>query len=306
MRLKRMRLKHKISVILFFIVICFFTALFFSIKFNNKVSPTNRSYLDEQYAVIDGKVVDLKNYYEVPRIDNAVHVDASRFVFCEDGQIIDLYEVSDSDITETLITELNSTVGIREIKAQLLTFDIFTNDGQIYIITYPDAFKRFEPESGLKRDTCKLGDPIVWLTINTDLTVICEFFDGNTWIEYPGYSNTALWKNIIDACVGKNFVIGLTSDGKVLSDGIDFSVDNAIRIDVLNHNGDSIPLALTEEGRIVAPENINSPIVSEAMQFTDIVDFIATNNGIILAKKSDGSLIATTNDIYNPEYVSQP
>ena len=48
--------------------------------------------------------------------------------------------------------------------------------------------------------------------------------------------------------------------------------------------------------------------LTQAESFTDIVDFTYYdgNEFVILAQKADGSLIATTNNIYNPEYVSQP
>ena len=70
------------------------------------------------------------------------------------------------------------------------------------------------------------------------------------------------------------------------------------------------PIALTSDGTFIFPEDYPSSLskqVLEASEFTDITDFIIHGFGdIILAQKSDGSLIATTNDVYNPEYVSQP
>ena len=46
-------------------------------------------------------------------------------------------------------------------------------------------------------------------------------------------------------------------------------------------------------------------VVTQAEFFTDVVDFYASSNPWnILVQKSDGSLWATYNDYYDPEYVN--
>ena len=121
------------------------------------------------------------------------------------------------------------------------------------------------------------------------------------------FHETTSWENVIDYCACKDFIIALTAYGNVLSSGIDFSVDNAVKIDIIDNY--DIPVALTSDGKLVFGDSQQfSDILTQAESFTDIVDFTyyVGNDLVILAQKSDGSLIATTNDIYNPEYVSQP
>ncbi len=291
-------------------------------------------HIDDTWSIIDGKVVCIKNDsgYSLSdkissEINNAVCVYQSRFVLCEDGSCIDLYgspferwpyylypeiepefrEGSEWDGTYPvfeLIKELYNSCGIRVIMKNAgmdkSPYFIHANNGKVYQFNDP-AEQYFEYDDILTAD-------------------------GKIYSEK--FPETASWENVVDYRICEDFIIALTSDGKVLTSGIEFSVENAVKINIIYLPSQRIPAVLTSDGKLIFGEikedftNIEGATTEklqeyynglqntliQAENFTDIVDFtyIDGNEFVILAQKSDGSLIATTNNIYNPEYVSQP
>lgn len=284
-----------------------------SVRDDEKPRLELKDSIDSMWAVKDGKVFCIQKFSGdtghdkiATEIENAVCVYQSRYVYCKDGSCVDLYgspferwsyylypdvdpilrEGSEWDGTYPvfeLIKELKSSCGIRRIEkisgmVKSPCF-IYANNGKVYQFTDP-------AEQYIEHDDI--------------LTV-----DGK--IRDEKFHETTSWENVIDYCACKDFIIALTAYGNVLSSGIDFSVDNAVKIDIIDNY--DIPVALTSDGKLVFGDSQQfSDILTQAESFTDIVDFTyyVGNDLVILAQKSDGSLIATTNDIYNPEYVSQP
>jgi len=290
--------------------------------------------LDNMWAVLDGKVYCIQKASGntlmdsiASEIENAVCVYHSRFVFCEDGSFVDLLgspferwsyylypdidpvlrEGSEWDGTYPvfeLIKELNSSCGIRNISRVYgmvqAPYYIYANNGKVY--HFEDPASQYDEYDDILTPDGKIYDE-----------------------KFP---ETSSWENITDYRSCEDFIIGLTSDGKVLSSGIEFAVENAVKIDIIYLIDQRIPAALTADGKLVLGEikedysDIDGTtadriekyyqelrdVLIQAENFTDIVDFTYYDGSdfVILAQKSDGTLIATSNDVYNPEYVSQP
>ncbi len=282
--------------------------------------------LDSHWAVKDGNLFWLLKRQKVDeKIENAIKVYYSRFVFCTQNTFVDLYgsplerwpyyqQGEDFSLYEfkewngtypvfDLINELNNSCGIRYIEQEYgwdePFYYIHANNGKIY----------------------QFSDPAEQYLEYADILTV----DGKIYDEK--FPETASWENVVDYRICEDFIIALTSDGKVLTSGIDFSVENAVKIDII-YTHQKIPAVLTSEGTLVFGKikedysNIYGTTLealqkyyqglqttlTQAESFTDIVDFTYYdgNEFVILAQKADGSLIATTNNIYNPEYVSQP
>ncbi|MBQ6809559.1 MAG: hypothetical protein IJP09_02475 [Clostridia bacterium] len=153
--------------------------------------------------------------------------------------------------------------------------------------------------------------------LNEDGTVSCDC--------YPEVSE---WKDVVDIDASGEVLLALTSDGKVFSAGTDFNHENVVMIDIIETLDFSspVPVALTFDGRLLIGDypgkgldydssELNPSekeyykeiytVVTQAEFFTDVVDFYASSNPWnILVQKSDGSLWATYNDYYDPEYVN--
>ena len=279
------------------------------------------------YAIKNGKLIWISNSSPRNReflesIDNVVDVFANRFAFLENGDVIDLYgrtpeeikkEVIDPEIpnydsikevTLSTVQDLYHNIGIKKfIDPTVVYYVIRANDGNVY---YLDTLANLEGKVKVQKDI---------------LTADGKIYDEK-------FPETASWENVSDYRICEDFIIALTSDGKVLTSGIDFNLENAVKINIIYLTSQRIPVALTSDGNLVFGKikedysNIYGTTLealqkyyqelqntlTQAESFTDIVDFTYYdgNEFVILAQKSDGSLIATTNNIYNPEYVSQP
>lgn len=320
-------MKKNIMIIII-LLICFFTIHGCTILEPNEeliLPPTIvdseslkiRIDLDPQYFIVDGKVVNLRKQISnsaveeyAAGIENAIDVDCSRFVFCEDGSVVDLYEVIDTSMMSeepTLSCSLNDVSDILQIESV----------GGYYAVKSPNGIEGFEAIDHAKdlAHSGLVGEPFV--VLQKDGTVYCQ--DWALWlgksIDSEAFPEVSTWTEIVDVAAGKDFVIGLNANGEVLSTGIDFTPKDVIKIDVINLDYEYyVPVALTADGKLIFgnhPQYVDSAI-KEAEHLTDIRDFTWSVRGVsvdplvILAQRSDGSLIGTTNDIYNPEYVSQP
>ncbi len=301
------------------------------------------TYFSYDFAVKDGKVLPLlkeHSLFEYSAIDNAVSVYEGRFVLCDDGKFKDLYDSeSKRELypTNDLIDELNEGCGIWKIECpDAFTVKIYANDGKMYKIkettvesmaadsglSVEEFLQTYDPASRVKVSEYEKteskkeasfteiveGKAVLYkIVLNDDSTVLCLKYVNSEWAPYEGFSEFAEWKNIVDIVAVQSVIIGLQEDGKVLSVGTDFSVDNAVKIDIIdNYN---IPVALTADGKLVFDETqYFADVLIQASEFTDVADFTYYDGSefVILAQKSDGTLIATTNDVYNPEYVCQP
>ncbi|MBQ6809092.1 MAG: hypothetical protein IJP09_00105 [Clostridia bacterium] len=150
--------------------------------------------------------------------------------------------------------------------------------------------------------------------------------DGTVFCEY--YPEVSEWENIVDIDVCREMVLALTSDGKILSVGTDFIAENVVMVDIADEYATTnfITIALTSDGKLrfgdypgkgmdLESSDIDSfekkyyqeidSMIKQAESFTDVVDFYASSDSWnILVQKSDGSLWATYNDYYDPEYVN--
>ena len=121
------------------------------------------------------------------------------------------------------------------------------------------------------------------------------------------------------------FILALTSDGKLLSSGIEFEHENIVKFDIWDFgtggsNYGDLPVALTADGNLIFGELINRDVseyllknwdkqIEIAKSFTDVKDFTYTfpaENLIIIVQKSDGSVWATQNDSSFTENVNIP
>ncbi|MBQ2915334.1 MAG: hypothetical protein IJE51_00935 [Clostridia bacterium] len=310
---------------------------------NSDIKENPVTYFSYSYVVKDGKILPLMKAFEFEdytAIDNAVSIHSNRFILCSDGKFIDIL---DSEFrrelfpTNNIIDKLNEDCEIEKIESHGSTaVKIYTKDGELYEIlestiesmaadaalSVEEFLKTYDPASLVKisnYEETKKDKAVYFSTnyygkytsykvvLNNDSTVSCMKESDSEWVPYDGFPELSKWKNIVDIKARKGIIIGLQSDGKVLSSGMDFSVDNAVKIDIIDNY--DIPVALTSDGKLVFGDSQQfSDILTQAESFTDIVDFTyyVGEDLVILAQKSDGSLIATTNDIYNPEYVSQP
>ncbi len=290
---------------------------------DNVVNFDVNNALDSHWAVKDGKLLWLLTPQEKhSEIDNAISVYASRFAFLENGDVADLYgrtpeeikkevidpEIPDYDtlkeVTLSTIKHLHQNIGIKKFTTPAIAdYVIRANDGNVY---YLDILANLEGKVKVQKDILSA--------------------DGKIYSEK--FPETTSWENVVDYRICEDFIIALTSDEKVLTSGIEFSVENAVKINIIYLPSQRIPAVLTSDGKLIFGEikedftNIEGATTEklqeyynglqntliQAENFTDIVDFtyIDGNEFVILAQKSDGSLIATTNNIYNPEYVSQP
>ena len=130
--------------------------------------------------------------------------------------------------------------------------------------------------------------------------------------------------------MASNFILALTSDGKLLSSGIEFEHENIVKFDIWDvcnwdawdTNYGDLPVALTADGNLIFGEltsrdHISSKQILEiidkqieiAKSFTDVKDFtyiFPAQNLIIIVQKSDGSVWATQNDSSFTENVNIP
>ncbi len=308
-------------IFLFFIII-----LFTGCSFDNVV--TNEGLYDNQgelrdynssfqadkisvsYAIKDGNLVWIKKSSPkslefLESIEDVVDVYCDRFAFLKNGDVVDLYgrtpeeiiqEVIDpevpnydslKEVTLSTVENLYQNIGIKKFyDPPVVSYVIRANDGNVY---YLDL-------------RANLAD-----TVEVQKDILSE--DGK--IYNAKFPETYLWENVVDYSSCEDFIIGLTSEGLVLSSGIEFWVENAVKINTIYFNSQRIPVALTADGKLVFgddyPQYVETAI-KEAESFSDVCDFTWVIKGddlVILVQKSDGTLWATTNDIYNPEYVNQ-
>ncbi len=267
----------------------------------------DRSYLDPIFAVFDGKVTCIRTDYLFLKSDketvnslNAKYVDESHFIYCDDGTIKTLNKGGVDTVFN--IYNILETDGIHRIENRNHYSYITTENGKVYY--YSDECKEIEA----KKITWSNRDYRFSIVLRNDGTVYCmDIIDHVDMEKFPELST---WSDIVDVSCGKDFVVGLKSNGEVVSTGIDFSEKNIVMIDTFETVNMSIPMALTADGKLVVPEQFQTePAISEALSFTDIVDFLPVGwesggaHSVILAKKSDGSLIATKNEFFDPEYV---
>jgi len=150
----------------------------------------------------------------------------------------------------------------------------------------------------------KLDNPV----LNTDGTLNC-----------PQFPEAEEWTDIVDFCMAQNFILALTSDGKLLSSGIEFEHENIVKFDILDvfsPYGD-LPVALTADGKLIFGELTSRDQISQqslekfdrnievAKTFTDVKDFTSYGYTVIV-QKTDGSVWATQNDISFTENVNSP
>ncbi len=308
---------------------------------NNENEPLSGEILNwrGEFFIRDGKVLLLKEdtqyYYSLAeienaaRIDNAICIHSSRFVQCDDGTFKDLLETEDRNAlypTVDIINELNETCGIWKIidsgdslsEGNWAVY-IYANDGTLYSINeVPSEISSFdmektervqvsayeknsESEHEVRKGTVRIDGVRYEVILNEDGTVVCDC--------YPEVSE---WNNIVDIQCYEEIILGLSKNNSVIAAGCDFYAENVIEFGFI-HKGYSIPYALTADGRLVFGDfsNITVPqhkaVLTQASEFTDVVYFVYEfqPRAFFLIQKSDGTLWATANDIYNPEYVNQ-
>lgn len=291
-----------------------------------------------EFFIRDGKVLLLKEdkqyYYSTAeienaaKINNAVSIHSSRFVQCDDGTFKDLWETEDRNAlypTVDVINELNETCGIWKIidsgdslSEGNWTVNIYANDGTLYIINEnpPDGIaSEFEKTERIQVSTYGKETEIIskkeYLMIGRDLHEVFLNEDGTVSCDY--YPEVSAWTDIVDISCYEEKLLGLTSDNKLLSAGCDLLAEKVAEFGFI-HQGYNIPYALTSDGKLIFADysdlmpSHNRNVLAQAESFTDVLGFTYTTDPelIILVLRSDGSLVATTNDVYDPEYVGQP
>ena len=255
-----------------------------------------------------------------------------RFAFLSDGSIVDMMKTNaynrmlddirqnyepeewdyfisqNNEITESFLNDLNKSVGIIDIRYDIKymnsvywVYNIYTADGKVYQMDVNYATKYSQIET-----------PI----LNLDRTLNC-----------PQFSETEEWTDIVDYRIASNFILALTSDGKLLSSGIEFEHENIVKFDIWDVcywdsvQGD-LPVALTADGNLLfgeltSREEISSEKILEnidkqietAKTFTDVEDFTfyGPNDDLyIIVQKTDGSIWATQKHDTFTEYVNIP
>lgn len=297
--------------------------------FESKLLPSSPSL--GNIVKIGDKIINITRSEQTPytEIDaeQVITIKCDRFVFFKDGSIIDLqkeraaneiigglkssFEPEEWDIriknhpkeiTEIFLNNLNKSVGIKDIREDIYNdeYIVFAADGNVYYLQY-----RYSISYG------KENNPI----LNTDGTLNC-----------PQFPETEEWTDIVDYRMCDNFILALTSDGKLLSLGTDFDHENIKMFDIFNfvdlgkRNGD-FPVAVTKDGKmifgnllegIVTDENIDKveAAIEIAKTFTDVEDFVfqwGSKGPVIIVRKTDGTLLATENEgLFNSEYINLP
>ena len=274
--------------------------------------------LDPFFTVNDGKVINIRNSdiisceeYKARSITNAVSIECSRFVYCKDGSIIDLRDIANtikllmgkSALRTHYIQTESSTKLIQDINTEHEIKDIKLIDGYYYVYIF-DLVYKFKADIALDHE--EYSDP---------------YFDSNGDFYYMTNSDVIKLENVAYYVEGKTvesekYILALTYDGKVYSYGTDFAHENIVKIDVIHNKDFDIPIALTANGVLIfgeydISESKHTDIIKEAETFTDIKDFThiytdeTLDSLIILVEKSDGSLLATENNFYDPQYVIQ-
>ena len=286
-------------------------------EFLNLDFPTFKRNFNWQHLIINGKPQDIYKLCDWPsELTDALYcTDAANIVYLSNGKFVRTLDKPEYPV-QKILNELEETKGIRDIEFNqggmfcnyfsiLLDMVVYTEDGYAYELDF-DSDSIIENRV-YKCEKIRYGYRYGRCLLNSDGTVSCEYFP-----------ETEQWTDIIDFAVCEDYIIGLTSNGNMVSVGIDFTAENIVKIDLMEYPKDDYygfcPIALTSDGTFIFPKDYPVSLykqVVEASGFTDVMDFIifpdtGSEGCIILAKKSDGSLIATTNKIYNPEYVSQP
>ncbi|MBO5298544.1 MAG: hypothetical protein J6B51_00510 [Clostridia bacterium] len=243
----------------------------------------------------DGSIIDIKKKDAEDRM-----IEDIKQNYEEDEW--DYFLSQSKEITESLINDLNKTVGIRDIRQDRFrgVYDVFCANGKVFSLKSKYATKYTEVEN-----------PV----LNTDGTLNC-----------PQFPEAEEWTDIVDYRMCDNFILALTSDGKLLSLGTDFDHENIKMFDIFNfvdlgkRNGD-FPVAVTKDGQmifgnlpegIVTDENIDKveAAIEIAKTFTDVEDFVfqwGSKGPVIIVRKTDGTLLATENEgLFNPEYINVP
>ncbi|MBE6895763.1 MAG: hypothetical protein E7477_01575 [Ruminococcaceae bacterium] len=276
-----------------------------------------QSYLDSENIVINGKVINIGAYESgkiVPEIDNALYVSCRRFVFCDDGKVIDLFD----DEMTFIINKISKSYKITKIEhAYAGEYIVHTEKGPIYML-YGACIPIDAKE--VLRISKNLGNgqydsKIIILNHDGTITFCDNILSDGSFEKVEGvYPEIEAWTDIIDIAVNGEMVIGLKSDGTVVSYGTDFSLENVAMIDIF-HEFD-IPVALTTDGKLIFGEDplgedliryTHQRSIKQAESFTDVVDFRLTYYGGegILVQKADGSLWATYYGARNhSEYVN--
>ena len=278
------------------------------------------------YAIKDGKLIWLRNSSHsnqqfLESIDNVVEVYGDRFAFFGNGDVVDMYGRTPEEIIKAVVDpETPNYDSLEEVTLSTIK-DLYQNIGIKKFYDPPVAYYVIRANDG----------NVYYLDTSVNLegmvTVQKDILTENGKIYDERFPETASWENVTDYHSCENFIIALTSDGKVLSSGIDFSVENAIKIKIIYYEAQRIPAVLTSDGKLVFGEiqedhsNIYGTTadqlekyyqelrdsLAQAESITDVIDFTYTDGSklVILAQKADGTLWATANDIYNPEYVNQ-
>ncbi|MBO5037186.1 MAG: zinc ribbon domain-containing protein [Clostridia bacterium] len=301
-------------------------------SFESKLLPS-ATFLDRgaSFAVIDNEIKSLTGFYNGETYKNQVFaIKCDRFAFLKDGSVIDLWgdyaeenrilAIKDSfepeswdrllealphDNTEALLTDLNKSVGITNIIEYVDNgyYHVFDAMGNVYRM-YSDYAVSLT----------KLDNPV----LNTDGTLNC-----------PQFPETEEWTDIVDYRMASNFILALTSDGKLLSSGIEFEHENIVKFDIWDvctwdawdTNYGDLPIALTADGNLIFGELTSRDQVPQdilknwdkqietAKTFTDVEDFTfyGPNDDLyIIVQKTDGSIWATQYiDVFS-EYVNYP
>ena len=288
-------------------------------------------YLDSEYTVIDGKVIEMQKNYSngtvfrfSETIENASYVANSRFVFCEDGSVIDLYQVIDHPYVVFDFEDISKTSKVINIETDWEMREIlYTENGKAYF-----QYGEMRELDAVKTTRLWVDDKtVVWIGLNSDGTI--SFYNLKFEKLEDVFPEIERWTDIADIAVCKNVVIGLKNDGSVVSFGTEFSPENVVMIDIIDSGSTELklPVALTADGKLIFGEypelevsnDLNEPpyeignepfpyqyAIKQAEKFADVFDFtyICGSRFIILVQKSDGSLWATYNDYYDPEYIN--
>ena len=271
--------------------------------------PNGRRTFNRSYKLIDSTAFHLERTPK-ENLKDVAFLTNSPFIFYLDGTVSTNGD-REFAATNSFLAELEAEHGIRDIEqcneGEVQTpgsqdYVAYTNDGYAYAFAYDVTFKDRETKVYECDKIRVFNNEIVML--NSDGTIDCNTF--------PEVSE---WTDIVDFEGCDDYIVGLKSNGELVSVGIDFTAKNIVAIGnmFVQEFKSYWPVALTADGTLIFPEGYGTEfesVICQARNFTDVVDFICiklTDSSLaILALRTDGSLIATKKlQNYNSEYINQ-
>ena len=208
------------------------------------------------------------------------------------------------------MNEWHKSVGIKDIRADYVKGDyyVFLANGEVF--TLGTEFNTVNSEG-----------------VIPDMTFEKRILEHDGTLNCPQFPEAEEWTDIVDYRMCDSFILGLTSNGKLLSSGIEFEHENIVKFDIWDvcgwdSNQGDLPVAITADGNLLfgeltSREEISSEKILEnidkqietAKTFTDVEDFTFYGpNGYlyIIVQKTDGSIWATQKHDTFTEYVNIP